>query len=502
MGDQDDAARSTSATLDLNNAVRRHYTARTHRKADTVLQPDIAVIGGGATGLGAAMWARRAGADVVLIERDRLGGDCTWTGCVPSKTVTEYAKRVQHARALGVEITVDSADVLARANKVVREIAGEEDTETLRKLGLTILHGQARFVASDELVVDGTRVRPHATIIATGSTAVVPPIDGLRDARPLTNEQIFTLERLPQRLAVLGAGAIGLELGQASARLGSEVTLVDVASRVAVGEEPETSATLTSVLAREGVDIHTGAKITRIERAGGAVTLHAGDDALVTADDVLVAVGRRAVTEGLDLERAGIELADDGTIPVDRRMRTAVKGILAAGDVTSFPRLTHAGYRMGQIAAHTARSRLPWRFAPDVLPWAIFTDPEVGRVGMTEAMAFDRWGGDARVATFPMRKTDRGRVAGRTDGFVKLIAAPHPVARNALGGRLVGATVVCETGGDVIGELALAVRSRTSITRLGQTVHAYPTWSFGVWQAIGRFLGTVAGASARPARET
>lgn len=465
------------------------------------MQPDVAVIGGGATGLGAAMWARRSGADVVLIERDRLGGDCTWTGCVPSKAVIEYAKRVQHARELGLQVTVDSAEALARASKVVRQIAGEEDAVTLAKLGLTVLTGQARFVAPDELDVDGTRVRPAATIIATGSTAVIPPIPGLREAAPLTNEQVFALERLPRRLAVLGAGAIGCELGQASARLSSSVTLLDVAPRVVVGEEPETSAALTSVLRREGVHIHTDVRVDRVERSDGAVTLYADDAALVTADEILVAVGRRPVTDGLDLERAGIELAHDGTIPVDRRMRTRVTGILAAGDVTSFPRLTHAGYRMGQIAAHTAGSRLPWRFAPDVLPWAIFTDPEVGRVGMTEAMAFERWGDDARVATFPMRKTDRGRVAGRTDGFVKLIAAPHPVARNMLGGRLVGATVVCPTGGDVIGELALAVRTRISVARIGQTVHAYPTWSFGVWQAIGRFTGTIAGASARPARD-
>ncbi len=465
-----------------------------------MLRPDIAVIGGGAAGLSAAMRARRHGADVVLVERDRLGGDCTWTGCVPSKALVEYARRVHHAREVGFDDPIDTAEVLAQVRKVVREIAGDEDADTLRRLGITVLHGQARFVAPDELDVAGTRVMPGATIVATGSTAVVPPIAGLADADPLTNEQIFTLERLPERLAVLGAGSIGMELGQASRRLGSEVTLLDVADRVAVGEEPETSAALTAVLRREGVDIRTGVRVDGVRRDDTGVTLSAGDTALVTADRVLVAVGRRPVTDGLGLDRAGLTLADDGTIPVDRRMRTAVRGILAVGDVTSFPRLTHAGYRMGQIAAHTARSRLPWRFAPDLLPWAIFTDPEVGRVGMTEATAFERWGDRARVATFPMRRTDRGRVAGATDGFVKLIAAPHPVARTLLGGRIVGATVVCPSGGDVIGELALALRSRTSVLRLGQTVHAYPTWSVAVWQAVGRLMGDVEGGSARSAR--
>ncbi len=465
-----------------------------------MMKPDIAVIGGGAAGLGAAMWARRYGADVVLIERDRLGGDCTWTGCVPSKAVIEYARRVHHAREVGFTEPIDTAEVLGRVTKVVHEIAGDEDAGTLGRLGITVLNGQARFVARDELDIDGTRVRPGVTIIATGSTAVVPPIAGLADAEPLTNEQIFTLERFPERLAVLGAGAIGLELGQACQRLGSDVTLLDLAPRIAIGEEPETSAALASVLRREGVGIHTGVRVDAVRTTGGDVTLYAGDTPLVTADRVLVAVGRRPVTDGLDLDRAGIDLADDGTIPVDRRMRTSIRGILAVGDVTRYPRLTHSGYRMGQIAAHTARSRLPWRFSPGTLPWAIFTDPEVGRVGMTEATAFERWGDRARVATFPMRKTDRGRVAAATDGFVKLIAAPHPVARTLLGGRIVGATVVCPSGADVIGELALAVRSRTSVARLGQTVHVYPSWSFAVWQAVGRFTGVLDGASARPAR--
>ena len=176
------------------------------------------------------------------------------------------------------------------------------------------------------------------------------------------------------------------------------------------------------------------------------------------------------------------------------------RGIFAAGDVTAFPRLTHAGYRMGQIAAHTARSRRPWSFRPDALPWAVFTDPELGRVGMTEAQAHERWGDDAQVVVFPMRKTDRARMAGVTDGFVKLVAGPHPVTRGLLGGRLVGATIVCPGAGEAIAELALAVRSRTLLARLALTVHAYPTWSFGVWEATARFFGTHKSGTARPAR--
>lgn len=464
-------------------------------------RPDIAVIGGGATGLGAAMQARSAGADVVLIERDRLGGDCTWTGCVPSKTIIEHARRVHDARRVGATVEVDSATVLERVRAVIADIAHEEDADALGKLGVDVVQGHARFVSAWELDVDGVRVSPRATIIATGSTAVMPDIPGLRDSEPLTNDSVFSLARLPPSLAVLGAGATGLELGQAFARLGTDVSLLDLAPRVAPTEEPEASRTLTSVLSDEGVRVRTGVHVDRVDTTDGGITLCAGDEPIARADRVLVAVGRRPVTDGLDLERAGITLAEDGTIPVDHRMRTTTPGVLAAGDVTAFPRLTHAGYRMGQIAAHTALRRLPWRFADQVLPWAVFTDPEIGRVGMTEAQAFTRWGDRARVVVFPLAKTDRARMSGRTAGFVKLIAGPHPVARDRFGGRLVGATVVSPSAGEALGELALAVRSRTLVGRLALTVHTYPTWSFAVWEALARFFGTHKSGTVRPARE-
>lgn len=470
--------------------------------AERALQPQIAVIGGGATGLGAALAARRAGAEVVLIERDRLGGECTWTGCIPSKTMIEYARQVHHARRLGLAGQVDSAAVLQRARDVAHTIGREEDADALAGAGIRVVAGHARFVAPDELAVDGTRIRPQATIIATGSTAEIPQIDGLRGVGPLTNDDLFTLDRLPRRLAVLGAGAVALELGQACARLGCQVDLVDTAPRVAAAEEPETSSTLTSVLVDERVGVHTGVRLDRVRPTADGVALLAADRTVASADRVLVAAGRRPVTDGLDLHRAGLTAADDGSIPVDRRMRTAVSGVLAAGDVTGYPRLTHAGYRMGQIAVHTALRRTPWRFAPAALPWAIFTDPEVGRVGLTEAQAFARWGDRARVAMLPLAGTDRARTAGVTDGFVKLVAAPHPVARDLLGGRLVGATVVCPTGGDVIGELALAVRTRTTPARLARTVHAYPTWSLAVWEAVARFLGPHRATATRAARAT
>lgn len=466
----------------------------------TTYSPDITVIGGGAAGLGAAMSARSAGADVVLVERARLGGECTWTGCVPSKTVIEYARRVHHARSIGMTGAVDSAVALRNARQVASAIGAEEDAPTLSKLGITVLPGHARFVTADTLDIDGTRVTSKTTIVATGSTAAIPPVPGLRELDPLTNDTFFALERLPERLAIIGAGPIGLELGQACRRLGSAVTVADVAPRVAIREEPETSARLERVLTDEGVVVHTGVTLERVHAGDDGISLDVGGGTLATVDRVLVAAGRRPVTDGLDLDRAGVEVGDDGAIVVDRRMRTSTPGVFAVGDVTAFPRLTHAGYRMGQIAAHNARSRLPWTFAPDALPWAVFTDPEVGRVGLTEAQAYERWGGQARVVVFPIRKTDRARTSGADTGFVKLVAAPHPVLRSALGGRLVGATVVCANGGDVIGELALAVRTRTVVARLAQTVHAYPTWSFGVWEALARFFGTHKGAAARPAR--
>lgn len=465
------------------------------------VQVDVAVIGAGAAGLAAAMAARRRGASTAIIERGRLGGDCTWTGCVPSKTLIEHAGRVHAARRLGVDVDVDLAAVMRHVRDVITSVAEDESRSTLEASGIAVLEGQASFVTPRQLSVDGTRVDADVVVIATGSAPLMPPVDGLAEAAPLTNETVFDLVALPSRMAVLGGGPIGLELGQAFGRLGSQVTIIEALPRLASKEEPEASELLRHVLTSEGVALALGAPAVRVERdVAGTTTVTTDDGAQVVCDALLCAVGRTAITDGLELDRVGVALDSRGHVEVDGRLRTTARGVYAVGDVTGKLQFTHAGYEMGALAVDNALGRIPRSFDTRAVPWATFTDPEVGRVGMTEDEAFAAHGDAARVAYFPIAETDRAKVTGDTEGFVKLVAAPHPVVRALGGGQLVGGTVMCRTGGDVVHELALAMRTRMILGRLAQTVHAYPSWSLAVREAAAMFFGAHKGREARPAR--
>jgi pyruvate/2-oxoglutarate dehydrogenase complex dihydrolipoamide dehydrogenase (E3) component len=465
-------------------------------------EADVVVVGGGAAGLSAASAARRHGASVILVERSRLGGDCTWTGCVPSKALLEVSRRLHGARQLGLDGAIDFAAAMEGVARTIIAVSEEEDRPTLESQGIAVLEGEASFTGPRTLDVHGTAVTGKHVILATGSTALVPPIDGLDEVGALTNDTVFDLRELPRRLAVLGGGPIGLELGQAFARLGSEVTILEGADRIAGKEEPETSEVLERVLTADGVRFHVGSMVERASRAGdGAVTLRTGDGTEVTADEVLVAVGRKPVTDGLAAERGGVALTDSGHIEVDDKLRTSADGVYAIGDITGGPQFTHAGHDMGALAVDNALGRLSRSWDTRALPWATFTDPEVGRVGMTEAEAHAEHGEAARVAFFPIAETDRAKTSGQADGFVKIVAGPHPVLRGAFGGQVLGATVVCPTGGDVVHELAVAMQTRMIVGRLAQTVHAYPSWSLAVREAAAMFFHEHKGRTARPARQ-
>jgi pyruvate/2-oxoglutarate dehydrogenase complex dihydrolipoamide dehydrogenase (E3) component len=452
---------------------------------------DLVVIGGGAAGLSAAREGARRGARTALVQDGPVGGDCTFTGCVPSKTLLAAAARGE-----------SFADAMAAVRMAVARIAASEDDVALKRDGVWVIHGRAVLRSTREVDVDGARLRCGRLIIATGAGPAVPPIEGLRDIDPLTNETIFSLTSLPPRLAVLGGGAIGCELAQAFARLGSTVTVIEAEDRLLPREEPEASDVVAAALAGDGVAIGTAATLERVEALDdrGDVRLRLDTGTVVVADRVLVAVGRRPATDGLGLAEIGVALDEGGHVRTDATLATSVKGIWAIGDVTGRMPFTHAAARMGFVAARNAlapRGRRRQRFDPRPIPWVTFTAPEVGRVGMTEADASERGG---RVAYLPLDAVDRAIASGETRGFVKLIAGPRRLLRTAGGGRLLGATVVAPTGGELIHEAALAMRTRMFTGRLAQTTHAYPTWSIAIQQAAAQFFFELDGRTARPAR--
>lgn len=462
---------------------------------------DFVVVGGGAAGLAAAWTAARKGHSVILVERDRLGGDCTWTGCVPSKALLSVAAKVRAAHELGLDPALDWDRVISIVHERRQQVSTDEDVPTLRSQGIEVLTGQASFTGPGVLSVDGTSVSAgKAIVLATGSRAAVPAVEGLSGVSPLTNEQIFELTSQPRRLAVMGGGPIGLELGQAFQRLGTEVTVLEGEDRVAGKEEPEASAVLQQVLTEEGVAFELGSFVSSASRGPDGVRLTTADGRAVVADEVLVAVGRRPITDGLEVARGGVELTDGGFIKVDDKLRTTAPDVYAVGDITGGLQFTHVGYDQGALVVNNALGLISLAYDPRVVPWATFTSPEVGRAGLTEAEAYEEYGDSARVAFLDLAETDRAKVTGQTAGFVKLVAGPHTLMRGVAGGNLVGGTIVAPTGGDLIHEVALAIKQRTITGRLAQMVHAYPTWSLAIREAAAQFFFAYKGNEARPAR--
>ena len=446
---------------------------------------------------------------MAIVEAARPGGDCTHFGCVPSKALLESARRVQAARSgadygFSADVRVDFAAVLERVAAVIADIERDESPEELAREGIELVAGWGRFTgprAMDVTPTDGGAPRTLTSdrfVVASGSRAAVPPVDGLRDVPYLDNKNVFGLREAPEHLLVLGGGPIGVELAQAFRRLGSPVTVVEAAPTILGREEPEARAALVRVLEREGVVLRTGAAV---ERVSPGPVLHLSDGSTVAGSHLLVAVGRQPSTGDLGLEAAGVRL-ERGRVVTDEHLQAAPT-VWAAGDCTSRLQFTHVGDEQGRLAARNALAgKRFWRrgtWTEDVVPWVTFTEPEVAHVGLTEAQALAEHGDGVRVSYVPDTESDRGRTAGETDGFVKLVAVPGRVGGMALG-KLVGMTVVGPMAGEQIAEGALSMRAGTLVGRLAQTIHAYPTWSLSTRVAAARFFDEFGGERARPAR--
>ena len=440
---------------------------------------DLVVIGGGSAGLTAVRFARRLGLSVALVEKRRVGGDCTWTGCVPSKALLKAASVARQSRDAGRyglperSLEVDLRLVMSRVRSVIDRIYQAESPEALGAEGIDVLIGAARFPGPGTVLVDGRELTARRFLICTGASPAIPPIPGLEAVDFFTYETVWSLDVLPRRLAVVGAGPIGCELAQAFNRLGVSVTLLETADRVLPQDEPETSEVIGRVLAEEGIDLRIGCGVSGAEKVVDGVRLTLDGGGRVEADAVLLAVGRRANLEGLGLDAAGVLHGQNGLV-VNKYLRTSQRNIYAAGDCTGDYQFTHYAAFQGFMAVRNAFLPLGQRAVLRHVPWATFTDPEAAHVGLTEAEARERHGPKAEVSRFPLSQVDRALTDGATDGFIKLVHRHN--------GRLLGATVVAPHAGEMIQEFAVALHGRLKLADLARIIHVYPTYSTGIQQ--------------------
>ncbi len=453
---------------------------------------DLLVVGGGTAGLVGAHTAAALGARVLLVERERTGGDCLWTGCVPSKALLAAASAAAQARdaaRLGVEtgsVTVDFARVRAHVQGAIAAIEPADSPDALRAAGVQVAAAEAVLTGPDTADVGGRRVRFRSALLAVGSAPAVPPVPGLAEAGPLTSETVWDVEELPRRLVVLGGGPIGCELGQAFARLGSQVTVVDGADRLLGKEDPAAAEVVADALRRDGVTLHLGSQAARVTGTPDGGTVHLDDGTALPYDRLLVAVGRRPRTAGLGCDTAGVGLDDDGTLTVDGALRTTNPRIWAAGDVTGHPQFTHTAGVHGSLAAANAVLGLRRR-VDDVVPRVTYTSPEVAAVGIAPHEA----GPGLTVRRTPHAEVDRAVAEGETAGSTTLVLDRR--------GRVVGATVVGPRAGETLGELTLAVRRGLTTRDLAGTQHPYPTYNDGV---VDTAVDDVRARLARPVART
>ena len=462
---------------------------------------DLIVIGGGSAGLVAAGGAGILGAKVALIEKAKLGGDCLWTGCVPSKTFIRSARLasdMRNADKFGFESVKptfknkDFAAITQRVQDVISVIEHHDSPEVFEEMGAEVIFGTPKFVSKNEIEVelrDGGKqvMKAKRFCISTGSSPFVPPIEGLEETGYITNEEVFHTKKLPESLFVLGGGVIGVELGQSFQRYGSNVTLVEMNDRILKHEDEEVSTFMKGVLEKDGMKVLTNTKAVKFHKnADGkkVVTVERdGKQEEYVCDEILSAVGRKANSDNLGLDVAGVE-TERGRIKVDDYLRTTNKAIYAAGDINGKFQFTHMADYEAQIVLKNCFLFFPLMTKTDyrVVPWATFTEPEVARVGMIEKDAIKEYGDKVKVYKVPFSRNDRALAEGEPEGFAKLVLK---------GNKILGVTIVAIHAGELISEFTVAMKHGLSITKLNEAIHVYPTLA-KVTQALGT-EGTIEG---------
>lgn len=435
---------------------------------------DLVIIGGGSGGLVVASAAAQLKAKVALVERERLGGDCLWYGCVPSKSLlyaAGIAYTVKNAGQFGINyhnLDIDFAKIIRHIEQVIATIEPHDSPARFESLGVEVLFGTGEFINRHSFVVNGRILSARAFVIATGSRPLIPPIEGLKESGYLTNEEVFSVAKLPKSLAVIGAGPVGCELGQAFARLGSKVSLIAKTNQILPREDPEAALVVEAQLQAEGIKILRNRQVNRVEIKEGKKVIWGGDEELAKVEEILVAAGRVANVELLNLAAAGVDVAKDGIV-VNEKLQTSNRKIYGCGDVIGGYRFTHAASYEAQVVLKNALFLPVWRRNYRVMPRATFTDPELASVGMTEAQARDFYGDEVCVLKQEFAGVDRAVAEAHKEGFVKIITRQN--------GEILGAHLVGSRAGELIHEIVLAMSYKLKVGALSNMIHVYPTLS-------------------------
>ena len=450
------------------------------------IDADLCIVGAGSGGLSVAAGAAQMGANCVLVEKGKMGGDCLNTGCVPSKSLLaagHAANAVSEAGRFGVKASppgVDFAAVNAHVHDVIAGIAPHDSVERFEELGVTVLQEAGRFTGPRELRAGDSLVRARRFVIATGSSPLVPPIPGIDRVSYLTNETVFDLKEAPARLIVIGGGPVGLEMAQAHRRLGCEVAVVEALDILNM-DDPELVDVVRRRLVGEGIVLHEGAKVTGVAPEGAAIRVtleRQGATTQIEGSHLLVAVGRAANVEGMGLAEAGVAHTPRG-IEVDARLRTTNKKIFAIGDVAGGYKFTHvAGYHAG-IVIRNALFRLPAKADHSAVPWVTFTAPELAHVGLSAAAA-EAAGMTPTIVRAPFAEIDRARTERTEEGLVKAVVGAR--------GRVLGASIVGAHAGELILPWVLAVQGKLRVKDLASVIAPYPTLSEATKRAAGGYF--------------
>ncbi|MAT95858.1 MAG: mercuric reductase [Anaerolineaceae bacterium] len=436
---------------------------------------NLLVIGGGSAGLVAAAGAAGIGAKVALVEKHLLGGDCLVAGCVPSKTILRSAKAVGEIRRaadvgvhVGGEIEVDFAAVMARMRRVRSDISFHDSAKRFSDLGIDLYLGDGQFTGKNTFAVDGRPIEFSKAVIATGSRAADVPIPGLAEAGYITNEGVFELTKRPNRLAIIGAGPIGSEMAQAFARFGSRVTVIELLPTIGGLRDPEGIALVRGALEADGVQFYLESKTEKVELVGAEKVItfeHQGQTQTLAVDEILLAAGRQPNVEGLKLEVAGVEYSKK-RLTVNDRLQTTNPDIFGAGDVAIPAMFTHTADATARMVIQNAFFFGRKKYSGLIIPWTVFTDPEIAHVGLFDYEAEEQ-GISITTFTTKIQETDRGRTDGE-DGFVKIYVKEGT-------DKILGATMIGRHAGETISEITTAMMAGKGLGMLSQTIHPYPT---------------------------